>query len=277
MGMKSVAAVGLSLGLAAGVGGYAAQRPGDGPRAKVESRRGEPGEKVRTVEAPIADPTATDRDRLQGRWTIVSARENGREAAEPSMLMSTMTFRGNELRLALRGKGDANYLFSIDPDSQPLAMLLAPPDPAEDRPQWCLFAFERNKLRLAFDMTMKRPGRPVGFDEKDAEHPISVLELVRDDRPPTDPVARLEASAPTADPEPDGPAPPADPKPDLDRLQGRWTVMKVREGGKELVDDEMALATVQFRGEEIEIRPNGGEGVEARHVPDRHRSPAPGA
>ncbi len=65
MGMKSVAAVGLSLGLVAGVGGYAAQGPGDGPRAKVESKRGEPGEKLRAVEAPVADPTA---------WTTTGSR-----------------------------------------------------------------------------------------------------------------------------------------------------------------------------------------------------------
>ncbi|HEY2157971.1 MAG TPA: sigma-70 family RNA polymerase sigma factor, partial [Isosphaeraceae bacterium] len=136
----------------------------------------------RVPATPLPDFRA-DRDRLQGRWAIVSARENGREADDPSILLSTITFRGDELRIAIRGHGDAGYSFRIDPDSSPRAMLLAPPDPKQDRPQWCLYAFEGHKLRLAFDMTMKRPGRPESFDEKDAEHPISVMELVRDEPP----------------------------------------------------------------------------------------------
>ncbi len=215
---------------------------------------------VVTSRAGLApDPSATDRERLQGRWTIVSARENGRESDEPSMLMSTMTFRGNELRLALRGKGDARYVFSIDPDSRPRAMLLAPPDPKDDRPQWCLYAFERNKLRLAFDMTMKRPGRPQAFDEKDAEHPICVFELVRDDRPPTAAPARAEADPP-ADAEPVAPASKLVAT-DHRRLQGTWSVIKASINGREFDGPGILFAPMTFRGNEVEFGPFGSPPV----------------
>ncbi len=129
---------------------------------------------------------STDRERLQGRWTVIGATLNGREDEANSVLLTTLTFRGNEIRFAPRANGQgtgASYSFLIDPDSEPRAMLVAPLNSSPDRPQWWLFAFRGRKLRLAMDETGKAGSRPKGFDAVDAEHPITVLDMIRDDAP----------------------------------------------------------------------------------------------
>ena len=216
MGIKGLAAVGVSLGLVVGVGGLAAQGPGDGPpkadrpgttttETVKTTNQGPPlqlRESTRTEDKPR--PTSPpDRERLQGRWTIVGATINGHESPDANAdLLSTVTVRGDEIQFANRdGRVGGSFSFLIDPDAEPGAMVVASHDPSDAQPVWWLYAFTRDKLRIAFE-TGKSPRRPRGFDQVDAEHPITVLELIRDERPPRDadprPATTSEAPAPLA-------------------------------------------------------------------------------
>ena len=128
----------------------------------------------RTVAAPKADVTKTttlavsaapaplpDRERLQGRWTVIAATVNGREPEANDVLLSTRHLprqRGPVRRPGRRGR--PRYSFLIDPDSEPGPCSSPRSTPgAADRPQWWLYGFVRNKLRLALDESGK-PARP---------------------------------------------------------------------------------------------------------------------
>ncbi len=245
MGMKSVAAVGLSLGLVAGVGGYAAQGPGSRSGGKVESKRGEPGERVRSVQAPVADPTATDHDRLQGRWTVLKIREGDKKPVDYSHPALTVQFRGDEFKVLGIDAGEREFergTFRIDAESRPRALLVAGAGKSKEM----LYAFEGDRLKLAFTQGDDAP-RAKSFDDPgpDPEHPVAVWELVREAAP---------ASG--------GDRPAADVRSERERLQGTWSVIKASLNGREIDGPGILFAPMTFKGDEVKFGPFGNPPVE---------------
>ena len=150
------------------------------------------GDARRRAARPRPDP---------GRWTVLAVKEAGGEVADSDMLLSTFTFRGNEVRWVRRNANtDLPRTFVIDPDAEPKAMLVVAVGKPAEQPVWWVYAFERNRLRITMNASGLSPSRPKGFDAADPNHPPLALEMVRTDDPLPINAHRVSTEPAEADP-----------------------------------------------------------------------------
>jgi RNA polymerase sigma factor (sigma-70 family) len=239
MSIKGLAAVGIVAGLVAGVGGLAAQVPADG-QAKAKDLVKVVGEPSKTTDAPhgeavakpasLAELLASDRRRLEGKWMVVKVTKNGHEVDDSRFVLAPVLITRDQIQVSSLGTNGAVYDYRIDPRAKPRAMRVARSPGmmggGGGSPAWWLYAFEGETLKIALDdnpSPAQQHRRPKDFNEVDAEHPITVLELVRDEEP----TARASANPQGANPK----APAGD---DLAKLQGTWSVVALEQDGEDV-------------------------------------------
>jgi RNA polymerase sigma factor (sigma-70 family) len=215
------------------------------PVVLVELTRVVPRPEAPRVETkPTPTDVASDLERLQGRWTVIRASAEGKELGDVGVIFATMTFRGEEMEQESRlpGPNRIRFRFKIDPDGDPKAMRLVQTDPSDDKPVWLLYAFERDKLRLALSDGLRRP---TSF-KSSPELPLAVFELVR------------EVATPQAVPKKvDDPAQVK--SPDLERMQGRWKSVRMLQNGREILDPSVGNTTMTVRGDRLEMASSKGK------------------
>jgi uncharacterized protein (TIGR03067 family) len=225
------------------------------------------GDPPKTADAPrietppqsagLAELLASDRRRLEGKWSVVKVSQNGREVEESRFILAPMLITRDQIQVSFLGTNGAAYDYRIDPRAKPRAMRVARSPGMMGGgggvPAWWLYAFEGETLKIALDdetAPAQRHRRPKDFNEVDAEHPITVLELVRDDNSPApaQPVSAKEEPTPKADsPAPTQPVsakeklmPKADAGDDLTKFQGTWKVISFEHNGNKDEHDDLS-------------------------------------
>ena len=190
MGVKSVAAMGLSLGLVAGVGGIAAQGVGTKPSAKPGN-----GPPVAVAVADEPKRVETDLDRLQGRWIVVNYEIVGGSdpvaSPAPPPESITITIRPDRMTIARPGTADV-ALFTIDASGDPKTISIF--SPSASRPEVLAYELDGRRLRLTNDAADPRRV-PAGLHSPVPSRPLRRYDLIRD----PDATTAATVAAPPAD------------------------------------------------------------------------------
>jgi uncharacterized protein (TIGR03067 family) len=115
-----------------------------------------------------AGETATDLERMQGTWTIVSLTEQGKAipAAETGIL--EFVIDKDVITVYEKGKIEVQYQVKLDPEKTPKAIDFTHQiGDNKGKTELGIYAFDGDKLKLCLDE--KRKGRPTVFEGKESE------------------------------------------------------------------------------------------------------------
>jgi uncharacterized protein (TIGR03067 family) len=124
-----------------------------------------------------AGEPATDLERMQGAWTVVSLTELGKAipAAETDIL--EFVINKDVISVYEKGKIEVQYQVKLDPEKKPKEIdftNLIGDNKGKTEPG--IYAFDGDKLKLCLDE--KRKGRPTAFEGKESET-YSVIVLTK--------------------------------------------------------------------------------------------------
>jgi uncharacterized protein (TIGR03067 family) len=114
------------------------------------------------------EETATDLERMQGTWTVVSLTEQGKAipAAETEIL--EFVINKDVISVYEKGKIEVQYQVKLDPEKTPKTIDFTHQiGPNKDKTELGIYAFDGDKLKLCLDE--KRKGRPTVFEGKESE------------------------------------------------------------------------------------------------------------
>jgi len=168
--LKAIAATALAgaigLGTAWGVGEFR-QPGGTEPASEAASAvegRGRADDKE----------TKPDIEQLQGTWKVTKVTLDGKAIQDRGLSRARYTFRSNEIIIE-GGEGTERHAFTLDPASNPTAMLTNRIAPDRRQSGWMLYELKGKSLRIAFNDAFQ--GKPEGFEPRPK---LIIIDLERD-------------------------------------------------------------------------------------------------
>ncbi len=115
-----------------------------------------------------AGEAATDLERMQGTWTVVSLTELGKAIPAEETDILEVVVNKDVMTVYKKGKVEVQYRFKLDPDKKPKQIDFTDETEAKKgNTEPGIYAFDGAKLKLALDE--KRKGRPTVFEGKETE------------------------------------------------------------------------------------------------------------
>jgi uncharacterized protein (TIGR03067 family) len=119
------------------------------------------------------DDAKKDKEKLAGKWTIVSVTHDGKED-DKAKEEGTATFEGDELTIHLGGK-DHKGTFKIDPDKKPKEIDITPGDgPEKDKVLQGIYSLDKDELKIC--ITHDSAGsRPTELESKEGSKTLLIV------------------------------------------------------------------------------------------------------
>jgi uncharacterized protein (TIGR03067 family) len=115
-----------------------------------------------------AGETATDLERMQGTWLVVSLTELGKPVPAEDIDILEFSFDKDVLTVTEKGKIAVQYQLKLDSEKTPRAIDFTHQiGENKGKTEPGIYAFDGDKLKLCLDE--KRKGRPTVFEGKESE------------------------------------------------------------------------------------------------------------
>jgi uncharacterized protein (TIGR03067 family) len=115
-----------------------------------------------------AGESATDLERMQGTWTVVSLTEQGKAIPNAETDILEFVIDKDVIKVLEKGTVEVQYQIKLDPEKSPKAIDFTHQiGPNKDKTELGIYAFDGEKIKLCLDE--KRKGRPTVFEGKESE------------------------------------------------------------------------------------------------------------
>jgi uncharacterized protein (TIGR03067 family) len=145
-------------------------------RSKMEEKSSKEADPPQWEDAPRQNgPPKSDKEKLQGKWKVVSAEANGREAPDAEKLKREWTFEGDKIIVKV-GEEKRESTFKLDPGTKPKAIDIIPPEGSTEnngKPFKGIYALEDDRLKICFVPDMAE--RPSEFATKEGYRALLLM------------------------------------------------------------------------------------------------------
>jgi uncharacterized protein (TIGR03067 family) len=144
--------------------------------SKIEEKSSKEADPPTWEDAPRQNgPPKSDKEKLQGKWKVVSAEANGREAPDAEKLKREWTFEGDKIIVKV-GEEKRESTFKLDPGTKPKAIDIIPPEGSTEnngKPFKGIYALEDDRLKICFVPDMAE--RPSEFATKEGYRALLLM------------------------------------------------------------------------------------------------------